>query len=568
MKDTLIASLSEATGLDKASVRKALTKPPDKSYGDIAFPCFMLSKKYRESPQKCALRLKDSLPLPAGISSATPEGPYLNFKFDTERLLSYVIPEILTGRFFENLKCKNKGKIIVEYSSPNIAKTFHVGHLRTTLIGHSLVELLSASGYEVISINHLGDWGTQFGFVWAGCQIWGKPDNPTVDDLVDIYIKASALKKDQEEGKASDMPPVDNMAKEYFLRLEQGEKEAVDFWKWCLDISLKYLKGLYSELGIEFDHYTGESFYRDMVPKIREKMESKGILEESEGALGVRLENPKCFVRIFAEDGRSLYISRDIAAAIYREETFHPEKILYVVAAQQSLHFQQLKGILAKMEEPVAEKIVHVAFGFVPGMKTREGGAISLRKFLDEATEKALKAYRAGVNKRPEGLDEGSIAKAVAVGATYFYFLSHTNTKDFHFSWDEALNFQGDSGPYLQYAVARINSIEERAKGEGITITTCPDFSLLREDSAHTLAVALYEFSEAFQKACSQYEPYHIALYLTDLAKTFSKAYRDLKVIGQNNKNLSQARLSLISSVKEVLRFGLKLIGVPVIERM
>lgn len=576
MSDALHSALADAlvshVGLAKEVIAKLLVKPQDRTHGDLSFPCFQLAKTLKLAPPECAKKVAAELKLPAGISAVEIVGPYLNFRFDKTLVIRNLIPQILKEKHCFSKKSANGKKLIVEYSSPNIAKTFHVGHLRTTLIGHSLVEIYKHLGFDVVGINHLGDWGTQFGFVWAGCELWGKPQDASVDSLVDMYRKATNLRKAQEEGKVSaedsNKPDVNQMARDYFIKLEAGDKDATAFWQWCLDVSMKYLLAMYKRLGIEFDHHTGESFYRNMLEDVENKIRQSGILEESKGALGVDCGKKFGFARVFAEDGRSLYITRDIATAMYREDHFKPEKILYVVAAQQLLHFQQLIEILSRMKHPVAPKMVHVAFGFVPGMKTREGGGISLKDFLDEMRDRALKAYMTEVEKRPEGIDENSIAESVAIGATYFYFLSHSNIKDFNFSWDEALNFQGESGPYLQYALARLNSIEAKAREAKINPESF-NANTLTEDSAYELASMLGEFGAVVEKAGADYEPYYIAQYLVNLAKAFSRAYRDLRVVSDDvSKEVASSRLALFLALREVLAAGMNLIGVPRVDRM
>jgi arginyl-tRNA synthetase len=576
MDNSLISELAKAleplVGMSAAEAQKLISKPQDRSHGDLTFPCFQLAKTLRISPPECAKKIAAELKLPAGISKVEIVGPYLNFRFDKGSVIGALVPQILRDKSSFGRKEPNHKKFIVEYSSPNIAKTFHVGHLRTTLIGHSLVQIYKHLGYDVLGINHLGDWGTQFGIVWAGCEIWGRPKDATVDSLVEVYRLAGTLKKAQEEGKLSaeeqKYPDVTQMARDYFIRLEAGDKAALEFWQWCLDVSMKYFVTMYDRLGIKFDHYTGESFYRDMLSDVENKVRSSGILEESRGALGVDCGKKYGFARVFAEDGRSLYITRDIATAMYREETFHPEKILYVVAAQQMLHFQQLIEIMNRMKHPVGPKMVHVSFGFVPGMKTREGGGISLKDFLDEMKDRALEAYKNEVEKRPEGTDENLIAEAVAIGATYFYFLSHSNVKDLHFTWEQALNFQGESGPYLQYAVARLNSIEVKANESGVDRSLF-DASQLTEESAYDLASLLAQFPTIVENAGRDYEPYYISQYLIEVAKSFSRAYRELRVVGEDvSKELSSSRLALFMATREILVAGMNLLGIPKIERM
>lgn len=567
----LIKSIAQATNIEPDQVAKVLVRTRDLAFGDFAFPCFMASKNLRTSPSECAKRLEKIIILPDGISKVEAVGPYLNFFCDTGSMAREIIPRALQEKTALGKRPQTDRTIVIDYFAPNIAKTLHVGHLRTTFIGACLDRMFRHLGYRVISVNHLGDWGTQFGFVFAGCEIWGKPGNATVDSLVDVYIRASALRKAQEAGTVPeadrDRPDVNVMARDFFKRLEDDDPDAHAFWQWCLDISMKYFQENLDRLGIHFNYHTGESFYRGMIGEIEQTIKESGILEDSRGALGVELGKELGFVRVFAEDGRSLYITRDIAAAIYRTETFTPEKILYVVAAQQTLHFKQLVELLKRMKHPAGEKVVHVPFGFVPGMKTREGGGISLKGFLDEAHQRALETYREEVEKRPEGLDEEAIAESVAVGATYFYFLSHSNIKDFHFNWKEALTFHGDSGPYVQYALARINSIESKAAEAGITEPEKFSEELLKGPLEHELLSLLSQFDEALEKTASDYEPYHIALYCLDLAKSVSKAYRALRVVGEEAE-LARSRLALFLACKYVLHTGLTLIGVPAVERM
>ena len=570
-KQELIKSIAQSSPLSQELIEKLLEKPKSQEHGDLAIPCFPLAKQWQISPPECAKRLAEQIELPQGFSESIVVGPYINFRFDKQEIIKTVIPQLLQAGDNVGAQKPHGKQVIVEYSSPNIAKTFHVGHLRTTLIGHSLVQIYNHLGYKTIGINHLGDWGTQFGFVWAGCEIWGKPKEESVDALVEIYQRATKLRKQQDSDTVPDedkaTPDINQLAREYFVRLEAEESEAFTFWKWCLDISLSYLKQQYTRLGITFDHYTGESFYRDMLESVEQKIKDAGILEESKGALGIDLGKKLGFARIFTEDGRSLYITRDIATALYRQETYDVEKILYVVAAQQSLHFKQLVGILEKMDNPVAEKINHLGFGFVPGMSTREGGAISLKHFLTEATQRAQAAYESEVSRKPDTIDVEKVAEAVAIGATYYYFLSHVNVKDFQFSWEQALNFQGDSGPYLQYAVARINSIEQKASDAGIKIAQEIDPNALNTDEAFLLVKKLAAFEESVQKACAENEPYHIATHMLEIAKGFSKAYQVLRVVGEQ-QDVASSRLALFIATRNVLSTGLKLIGVPIINRM
>lgn len=583
--ETLVNAIAEASELPVSNVAGALTYPKEFAHGDLSFPCFLISRAWKLSPPECAVKLKERLVLPAEYERVEIVGPYLNFFRNRAAVTAALLHHLqkVSGGLKKTALPK---RVIVEYSSPNIAKPFHIGHLRTTLIGHSIDRILRALGHDVISINHLGDWGTQFGFVYAGCALFGTPKEASIFELVELYVRATTLKKAQEEETVSDAdkhhPDVNQMAREYFLRLEAGDDEALKFWQWCLDISLVYLRALYDRLGVHFDHYTGESFYRDKLGSIEQRLKESGLLEDSRGAKGVDLGKKLGFVRIFAEDGRSLYITRDLATADYRYHHYNPDKVLYVVGAPQTQYFQQLIEVLKRMQHPIGDRMVHVAYGNVPGISTRgslgKDDRIWLHALLDEAKERAAEAYRTQVAKKPEGLEhdaeeQAQLAEAVGLGAVAFNYLCRSNTKEFHFSWEEALSFQGDTGPYVQYAVARINGIEQRAKAEGIqeyqgAIEGLAQVAaLLKEDAAYQLVQLLGRFQEVVERAAEEYEPYHVSNYILDLSKTFSHAYRSLRVLGEPGP-VASARLTLFIAVREVLKKGLYLVGVPVVERM
>lgn len=570
-QESIVDSIVAASGIERTLVAKALVRPQELGHGDFAFPCFALAKEWKVPPPQAAKRIADALKLPAEVERVELVGPYLNFFLARGAIAKTVIEGALKAGNKIGAKAPNGRKVIVEYSSVNTAKTLHVGHLRSTLIGLSLDRLYRHLGYDVTSINHIGDWGTQFGFVWAGCELWGLSAVPTVEELQARYVQASALKKAQEDGSVpevdKDKPDVQQMARSYFLRLEENEPQAFKFWKMCCDVSLAAFKKAYKRLDIHFDHYTGESFYRDKLEDTENQVKNSGILQESQGALGVDLGKELGFARIFAEDGRSLYMTRDLATAIYRANTFNPEKILYVVGAQQTLYFRQLIEIFKRMKHPVAERMVHVPFGFVPGMKTRSGSAISVDDFLDEAHERALKAYREEVEKRPEGVNEAAVAEKVALGAVYFYYLSHSNIKDFRFTWEQALSFQGDTGPYVQYALARLNSIAAKAGEAGINYSGGFNAELLKDDAAYELVSAVSRFGEVLQKTADEYEPYYITQYVLEVAKSFAGVYKTLRVIGEAPET-AKARLALFDALKHVLHCGLYLIGVPPVEQM
>jgi arginyl-tRNA synthetase len=481
-------------------------------------------------------------------------------------------PAILERTKFDNFSLlpSKKETVIVEYSSPNIAKPFHVGHLRATLIGNALDRMYRFHGYQVESINHLGDWGTQFGYVWAGCSIWGVPSEFTVANLVELYKKATSLKEEQEKHPPQESEKnVQDIARSYFLDLEKGQREAITFWKQCVDVSLEYLKSTYKRLDISFDHYTGESFYSDKLFEIEQELQASSLLIDSEGAKGVPLEGELGFARIFTPDGRSLYLTRDLAAAEYRYNRFKFIKSIYVVGSPQTLHFKQLKAVLKLLKKPYADSLLHLPFGHVLGMKTRgEGKTIELNNFLDEAFSRALDAYHSQVSKRPEGLDENEVADKVARSAILFSTLNRTNIKDVHFNWEEALSFQGDSGPYLLYAYARINGIIHKATEAGISIESDSlSEEVLHKHEAKTLLLSILNFEKAFTLALASNEPLILCSYALDLAKSVSKAYLTLKVVGED-KDTSQTNLALFMGAKNQLKRVFSLLGIESLERM
>jgi arginyl-tRNA synthetase len=576
MNSDLIHSISNASGLEPELVQKNLGTPKSLAQGDFAFPCFIIAKEQGIDPHKAAIELTKKIALPKNIERFEVVGPYINFFRNKADFINAVLNQAEGTDISDDYKAKlSKQTVIIEYSSPNIAKPFHVGHLRTTLIGHSLDKIYRFLGYNVISINHLGDWGTQFGFVFAGCQLWGQPQEASIFELVELYIKATTLRKAQEAGTVAaedlDKPNVNELAREYFRKLEANDTEAVEFWEWCLDISMLYLNKLYSRLGVHFDFFTGESFYRDKLEAVESFLKQSGVLENSEGALGVDLGKELGFVRVFSEDGRSLYITRDLATADYRMKTFNPEKILYVVGDPQRHYFKQLIAVLDKVNHTAAKKMVHVAYGNVPGISTRASKGAEDRIWLDalvnEAHARAKEAYQLQVEKRPSEVDETIVAESVGLGAVFFNYLCRSNSKEFNFSWEEALNFQGDTGPYIQYAVARLNSIIHKAAEQGLEPASEIKAAELIDAEAYRLVVLLSKFTEAVEKAAQTYEPYCVANLVLDIARAFSEGYKTLRVLGQE-KELAQARLGLFIKIREVLCKGLALLGVPSVDRM
>ena len=570
MKDQLVDALVTVSGLSRELIEKSVSPTKDTKLGDLAFPCFALAKTLGVTPPECALKLQREISLPKGFAKVEVQGPYLNFFYDRGAMTTDITGAVLKEG--ESFGGKTKtSTIVIDYSSPNISKPFHIGHLRTTIIGHSLYRVFSHLGHKVVGVNHLGDWGTQFGFVYAGCKIWGRPEGD-MGKLVERYVDANLLRKAQDEGKELDKPNVQEIARDYFRRLEAGDAEATEFWQWNIDVSLDYYKRTYERMGCVFDSWNGESFYFKYFDEQVKLLKESGILEESRGALGVDLGEPLGFARLLTEDGRTLYLTRDVITADYRVKSYDPERLVYVVGAPQTLHFKQLKGILERLNHPAAKMVVHIPYGHVPGISTRkmkgDSGDISLDALLDDAHDRAKTAYESEVSRRPEGIDIENVAESVGLGAVFFNYLCRTNNKEFHFNWDEALNFKGDTGPYLMYAVARLFSVEEKAKGEGIVVAPSANGALLPEPEAWEIVTQLAKFNSVVERTALDYEPCNICNYALDLAKAISRAYLTLRVIGEEDKSVAQARLTLFVSARTVLASALKLLGINPLQRM
>lgn len=570
MKSTLAQAISAVCNLSVEVIEKNIALTKDIKNGDLAFPCFLLAKEWGMAPPECAKKLAEALTLPSGFSKCEAVGPYLNFFLDRPAEITRIVSEVFSdGEHFGGRAAS--GAVVIDYSGPNISKPFHIGHLRATIVGFSLYNIFKHLGYKTTSVNHLGDWGTQFGFVYAGCQIWGKPGED-MNALVERYVEANMLRKSQEAGQDLDKPNVNEMAREYFKRLEAGDPEATEFWQWNLKVSEAYYRKTYARMGIEFDSWAGESFYFQFFDECKKTLHESGILESSRGALGVDLGEPLGFARLLTEDGRTLYLTRDLITADYREKTYHPDKILYVVGAPQTLHFKQLKAILERLQHPVAAKVCHIPFGNVPGISTRkmktDSADVSLDALLTDAHDRALDQYNSEVSKRPEGIDSEQVAESVGIGAVYFNYLCRTNIKEFHFNWEEALNFKGDTGPYLLYAVARLYSMEEKARAQGIV----PDVSgcglKLQEAEAWELATLLSRFPAVLKRIEQDYEPCNLCNYALDVAKAISRAYLTLRIIGEADREVACARLTLFVAARSVLIIALKLLGMRPLERM
>ncbi|MDK2918062.1 MAG: arginyl-tRNA synthetase [Candidatus Petromonas sp.] len=548
--------------LDHEEVLDMIEIPPKSEMGDFAFPCFKLAKVFRKAPNLIAQDIVEAIGKTELFEKLEVVGAYINFTVNKEVFAKSVIEEInKKGDKFGSSNIGEGKNVIVEFSSPNIAKPFHIGHIRTTVIGSSINNIYKFLGYNTIAINHLGDYGTQFGKLIVAFRSWGDREvvesNP-IPELLKLYIKF------HEEAEKD--PKLDDEARMWFKKLEDGDEEATELWQWIRDVSLKEFNRVYDMLGIKFDSFAGESFYSDKMPRVLELMREKGILKKSQGAEIVDLEPygmPPALIT--KKDGSTLYITRDIAAAIYRKEHYDFYKNIYVVGSQQNLHFKQWIKIIDLMGFDWAYDCVHVPFGMVSleegTMSTRKGRVVFLEDVLNKAVEKTKEIIS---EKSPDLEDKDKVAKEVGIGAVVFQELSNNRIKDYVFSWDRTLDFQGESGPYVQYTHARASSLLRKTK---LNYNEDVDYKLLKEKEEMDLIRILNRFPETVIDAARKNEPSIITRYTIDLAQAFNKFYHDYPILVDDEK-LQKSRLALVAAVKQTIKNGLALIGVAAPERM
>ena len=560
-REEAVRTIAKHGDLDPAEVAKALTTPPKPDMGDLAFPCFLLAKKLKKAPPAIASELAEKVSGDLDLfESANAIGPYLNLNVDRTKFAQTVLGAAIAEGEAYGRSEEGAGKVVaIDYSAPNIAKPFHVGHLRSTIIGGALYRVFDAVGYKVIGINHIGDWGTQFGKQIVGLKRFGQPED--VNDL--MALNRLYVKYHQEE-EAN--PELTEEARDWFRRQEAGDEEALDRWRTSRETSLDYFKKIYERLGAQFDSYDGESFFNDKMETVVDEATSKGLTSISEGALIIDLEKEgiKTPALLKKADGATLYLTRDVAAARYRHDTFDCDRILYVVATDQSLHFKQLFTVLKLLGYDWAESCAHVNFGRVHGMSTRKGNVIYLEELLDEAKDRALKYMREHIEKRPDLEDEEAVAEAVGMAAIFFSDFSRQRIKDYTFDWDQAISFEGDTGPYLLNAHARIAGIIRKC---GVEFDPEADVSPLVEPEAHQLVRLIERYPHALSETARQCEPSILASYLLDLAGGLHSGYRALRVKDEEPAK-ANARLLLFTIVKRVLKNGLGLLGIPALERM
>ncbi len=568
--DAVSAKFGEGL-LSAQDIFAMLEYPPDKTMGDLALPCFRLSKSLRRSPVDIAKTLAENISCEE-FSDITALNGYLNFRIDSAAFTKRVLSDIKEKGEKYGASDVGVGKtVVLDYSSPNVAKPFHIGHLGTTVIGHSLKLLHEFCGYKCIGINYLGDWGTQFGKLIVAYKRWGdkeKIEKGGVDELVSLYVKINNAIKDEEDKSVEGISPEDeryvkrselgDAARAEFLKLEQGDEENLKLWRWFVDVSLVEYEKTYKQLGITFDSYKGESFYTDKMPAQVQKLRDMGLLEIDDGASIVNLDEwnmPVCL--ILKRDGTTLYPTRDIAAAVYRQDTYKFDKAIYVTSAAQSHHFAQWFKVVELMRYEWYDRLVHVPYGTVSinGSKlaTRTGNVILLKDLFAEAISRV---YDIAKEKNTDEDECRAIAEKVGVGAIVFYYLSNNRMRDINFVMEEALSFDGNTGPYAQYTYARTSSVLEKAgKPEKV------DFSGVElVDAEFSLAKTLSVFPERIASAIADYEPSTVTRYILDLCADFNRFYHDCKIANCDDERLRAVRLSLTEATHTVLGTALHLI--------
>ncbi|PAE13976.1 arginine--tRNA ligase [Niallia circulans] len=542
--------------LSPETIEQLLEKPKYDHLGDLAFPCFTLAKKLRKAPTLIAEEFSQKIESPL-IDHVEVVGAYINIFLNQQLIASKVIKEVLEQKEHYGDLPTNKGVMTIDLSSPNIAKPFSMGHLRSTVIGNALGLIAEKNGYTPIRINHLGDWGTQFGKLIVAYKRWGNEEevqkNP-IKELLKLYVKFHE--------KADEDPSLNEEGRKWFNYLEQGNEEAINLWKWFRKESLEEFNKIYQLLGITFDSNDGEAFFNDKMGRVVELLKEKQLLVESEGAQVVELEDfPPCLIK--KRDGATLYATRDLAAAIYRQENYHFVKSLYVVGNEQTLHFKQLFQLLEKMGYDWAEGMAHIPFGMMlkdgKKMSTRKGKVVLLEEVLQAAIQLAEKNIE---EKNPSLENKEEVAKQVGTGAIIFHDLKHYRLTDIEFSLEDMLKFEGETGPYIQYTHARACSLLRK----GNFYPPANIDQLQWDQLSFPIVKLLMDFPTIVEKAIVQYDPSEVAKYVIDLAKTFNKYYAHVQILEENSGK--EARLSLVYAVTLVLKEGLRLLGIAAPEAM
>ncbi len=558
---TALDEIAPSHGFSAETISDMFEYPPDDTMGDIAFPCFKLSRTLKKAPPVISQALASALKCDS-IGKIESVGGYLNIYMSEQYLINSVLTDIESlGDKYGSLDIGTGKTVVLDYSSPNVAKPFHIGHLGTTVIGHSLRKLHEFAGYKCIGINHLGDWGTQFGKLIVAYRKWGNRESIEkggIDELVALYVRFHS--------EAENNPELEQQARDEFTKLEHHDEENIKLWKWFIEISLAEYQKTYKQLGIEFDSYNGESFYTDKMPAQVEKLREKGLLKLDDGASIVDLEPykmPPCL--ILKRDGSTLYPTRDIAAAVYRKETYNFDKCIYVTSAGQSLHFAQWFKVVELMGYDWYNQLVHVPYGTVSigGAKlaTRTGNVVLLKDLFNLAIEKVEEIMD---EKNPDLPNKKETAEAVGVGAIIFYYLYNNRIKDINFIMEDALSFEGNTGPYAQYTYARTCSILEKA---GSDLVHNKDIKISAPEEAELLKV-LSKFPEKVIDAINEYEPSVITRYIIDICSAFNRFYHNCQILGAESDEIREMRLRLVSAVKTTLGNAFELICLKKTEKI
>ncbi len=559
-RSSIVAALAAATELSAQEIADMLETPPNPELGDFAFPCFRLAKTLRKAPPLIASELAESLVPPAGVRGIKAVGPYVNFTLDRSSLASAVLSRVFSEKERYGGNDEGRGRTAcVEFSSINIAKPFSIAHLPSTAIGNSLNRIYRASGYRTVAINHLGDWGTQFGKMIVAYKKWAdKPvEESTVRELVKLYVRFH--EEAERDGSLNDE------ARAWFRKIESGDAEAVELWQKFKALTLKEVGETYKLLGVEFDSYAGESFYEDKMQAVIDELDEKGLLKTDQGARIVDLsafDMPPCI--IVKSDGATLYATRDLAAAIYRKQTYDFAKSLYVVAYQQNLHFMQFFKVLELMGKTWVKDCTHVNFGMVSmeegTLSTRHGNVVYLEDVLAASMDKTREIIE---EKSPDLEDKAAAARIVGVGAVIWSVLYNSRIKDIVFSWEKILSFEGETGPYAQYTHARACSVLRKEKPQLAGV----DCSLLSDDESAALIAAIAAFPDAVLDALQKNEPYLVSRQVIAVCQAFNRFYYEQRIMADEPK-LRNARLALTEAARQTIQNGLYLLGLEAPERM
>ncbi|UCB53187.1 MAG: arginine--tRNA ligase [Candidatus Zixiibacteriota bacterium] len=560
--EEIVGLISKETGLSKVEITGLVEVPPDQKLGDYAFPCFVLSKKLKKAPNQIAGELALRLKATDLIEEISAVGPYVNFRVDRAKQAELVLARIFDeGDRYGSDECGKGKTIVIDFSSPNIAKPFGIGHLRTTVIGNALFRIFRRLGYEVVRINHLGDWGTQFGKVILAYKMWGDEEEFLKDPIATLYDLYVRFHREVDEE-----PGLEEEARGWFKRLEDGDEEATGLWKKFRDYSLREFNRVYEMLDIGFDSCPGESFYNEFMDQTIEQIEAKGLAEISQDALIVDLEQydlPPCLLK--KKDEATLYATRDITAAIYRHDTYEFHKSLYVVGSAQSLHFRQVFKVLELMGYKWAKDCVHVDFGWIKFrqemMSTRKGNIVLLEDVLNKSIQLARTIIE---EKNPELENKEEVAKDVGIGAVIFADLATRRNKDIDFDWDQVLSFDGETAPYVQYTHARLCSLQ-RKYGRPVSIKI--DYGALSTDEERALLKLLEDFPRKVKFTGEAYEPAFICSHLIDLCSTFNRFYQKQRIITED-EDQTAARMLLVRALQVTIKSGLSLLGIKAPERM